>query len=189
LKTSFKNFGSFLHQNFKLLITASLLFSSFSASVSYAQSDNEVERKNKILVAYLIGFVKFIDFPEVKSNEYNFCISGSQKLADSVMAAARRSTPDKIVNSYVITNPEKFSGCNIIYFSKNSDLNLKDYANADKSKFISISDSNNFIKNSSGMIEIKESAGRYTFAIDVAKIEKQGFKVSSKLVELAEEVF
>lgn len=189
MKIAFKYFSKIHHLNFRFFIAASLLFSCIGASQTEAQTADDIDRKNKILAAYLIGFVKFIEFPTANSNEYNFCISGDQKLADSVNAAARRSVPDKTINAYIISSTEKTTNCKIIYFDKNSALSLNNFSAADKTKFISVSDVSNFIKNNSGMIEMKEASGRYNFAIDVEKIEKQGFKVSSKLVELAEVVY
>jgi hypothetical protein len=167
-----------------------ILCFSFYNLPTYAEtpktSDNNRSQKNKLLSAYLVGFIKFIEYPEHHSI-YNYCIAASEELVQLVIKGTARVNFERKVNVFAITPEYDLTKCQILFIS---DENISAYSKVSKlENVVTVSDSTNFIRDHNGVIQVNEKSGRYVFVLDIAKIERSIFKVSSKLVELAERVY
>lgn len=157
-----------------------------SSAYDFDDMHANTAHKNKVLSAYLVGFIKFIDFPK-EQKIYNYCIGASQELADLITAASYHLVFDRVINAYTVTPESDLTKCQILYVSSER---LPQYPDIDSLKnVVTVSDSYDFIKKNGGMIQVNEASGRFVFVLDIVKIEKSSFKVSSKLVELAEKVY
>lgn len=188
MKINFKHFSCRI---FCLVVLGASLYVGlfFTSSDVKAQSEMEQSKQNKILATFLINFIKFTEFPkEVKT--YNICVQGSSELADSLNTAAKFLLNDVDIKAYSINNIDAVQKCQVFYISKKSSNTTSDIDSYLKnSKAITVSDKHGFIKNNNGMIEVSVDNGKFFFKLNLAKIEKLKIKVSSKLVEIAEEVY
>jgi len=168
-----------------LLAALCLLFIS-TESISAKDSGN----LSKFKAATILKMVKYIDLDD--STEKKFCVSGDKKiyeLLDNFVKSSEDFSKTSIIN---IKSSTKLPLCDFIYLSKNNkkkaSKSMGHISNFSKS-IVTISDSENFIKNRGGIIELYEKNGRLRYSLNLKKAKSQDIRINSKLIETADRIY
>lgn len=146
---------------------------------------------NKFKAATILNMIKYIDLG--KNDDMIICIAGNKKITDIVEAFLAKRPNDKIgkVSSFIAPKQD-IQSCDFLFMSSdNPSLAMKSlgYANAATHPMVTISDMNDFIKTSGGLVEIFEDNGRIRYSLNLKKAKFDNIKINSKLIESAHKIY
>jgi len=165
-----------------------VVFTCFLVLGSQALASAEYEIK----AAYLYNFIKFVSWGDETTLDKNFlnvCILGKdpfQGVIDPIEGKSIKGRSIRLIKS------EAYAGlmnCNVVFFSSSEVravrllLDRPEFENA-----LTVSDMKNFAK-SGGMIGFVHVGNVIRFEINLSKARESGVTISSKLLELALEVY
>ena len=156
----------------------------------YAADSLELQVK----AAFLYNFAKFVEWPTDTrsagaSGSLAFCIFGDEPL----FSALTQSLAGKTINGRVLIarqvggapGPEP---CNIAFVGTAEKKRVEEVLGAFAGAgVLSISDLSQFARRG-GMIEITRKADKFAFAVNVDAVNRNGVRISSRLLQLAEVV-
>ena len=148
----------------------------------------------QVKAAFLYHFAKFVEWPGTAgspgaSGTLAFCVFGD----DSLFTALTHSLVGKTINGRMLTTRQAEGSphaqrCDIAFIGaaekKRVDEVLDALAGAG---VLSVSDLNQFALHG-GMIEITRKADKFGFAVNIDAVHRNGLRISSKLLQLAEVV-
>lgn len=149
----------------------------------------------QVKAAFLYNFAKFVEWPADGrsgaggSSSLAFCVFGDEPL----FSALTQSLVGKTINGRVLVarQAEGSQGvprCDIAFIGagvkKRMDEVLDTLAGAG---VLSISDLDQFARHG-GMIELTRKANQFRFAVNIDSVNRNGLRISSKLLQLAEVV-
>src|SRR5258708_35820191 len=148
----------------------------------------------QVKAAFLYNFAKFVEWPSdarsvSASGSLAFCIFGDEPLFFTLT----QSLAGKTINGRALVarqagGPPGVQRCDIAFIGgaekKRMDEVLDAFAGAG---VLSISDLNQFARRG-GMIEITKNADKFAFAVNIDAVNRNGGRISSKLLQLGEVV-
>lgn len=153
-------------------IIKSLLFVYLSFTTPmYAKELPEYQLK----AAYLYNIMKFVEWP--KKEKITVCVLGENPFGAYLAEMEKRKIGDKeikVIHSHSITELQK---CDLLY------VNVEHFKEVENlfSNTLTISDSKEFL-NEGGMIGLVKAQGKIRILMNYQKINKEGFSISSKLL-------
>lgn len=168
-----------------LLIGCYLLATCF---LSLAYSDTDTERQVKI--SFIYNYAKFVQWPNISSADttpLNFCIIGSQPLADSIAQLHNKKVNARTIQVRA-SQEQATDDCNILFISESEASRLeKKLLPLAGLPILTISTIPDFVQ-AGGMIGLKVIDNRVRFDINLLAAQKVGLSVDSQLSNLANEV-
>jgi hypothetical protein len=148
----------------------------------------------QVKAAFLYNFAKFVEWPSDtrsggSSGSLAFCVFGDEPL----FTALTQSLVGKTINGRALVavqaeGPQRGQRCDIAFIGvaekKRMDEVLDGFAGAG---VLSISDLDQFARHG-GMIELTRKADKIRFAVNIDAVNRNGVRISSKLLQLAEVV-
>ena len=146
----------------------------------------------QVKAAFLYNFAKFVEWPSDtraagSSGSLAFCVFGDEPL----LSALTQSLVGKTINGRALVarqseGPEGTGQCDIAFIGagekKRMDELLDGFAGTG---VLSISDLDQFARHG-GMIELTRKADKIRFAVNIDAVNRNGVRISSKLLQLAE---
>jgi hypothetical protein len=146
----------------------------------------------QVKAAFLYNFAKFVEWPadvrsDGSSGSLAFCVFGDEPL----FSALTQSLAGKTINGRALValqadGPQRAQRCDIAFIGvtekKRMDEVLDAFAGAG---VLSISDLDQFARHG-GMIELTRKADKIRFAVNIDAVTRNGLRISSKLLQLAE---
>lgn len=149
--------------------------------------------ERRLEAAFLYNFAKFVEWPEdsgvAGSTPLTFCVLG----AEPIYGALADSLPGKSINgrplaARQIVSPQEGLGCQLAFIGwaekKRQGEALVVLAG---SSVLTVSDCEQFARHG-GMIELVKDGNKFRLVINVDAVRRQGLRMSSKLLQLAEVV-
>ena len=175
---------------FPLVTCLALAVSLSVAADAAARPADSIELQ--VRAAFLYNFAKFVEWPSDvspagSSGSLAFCVFGDEPL----LSALTQSLVGKTINGRALVarrseGPEGARQCDIAFIGagekKRMDELLDGFAGAG---VLSISDLDQFARRG-GMIELARKADKFRFAVNIDAMTRQGLRISSKLLQLAE---
>jgi len=148
----------------------------------------------QVKAALLYNFAKFVEWPsDTRSagsiGSLTFCVFGDERLFSTLT----QSLVGKTINGRALValqadGPQRAQRCDIAFIGvaekKRMDEVLEAFAGAG---VLSISDLDQFARHG-GMIELTKKADKIRFAVNIDAVNRNGVRMSSKLLQLAEVV-
>ena len=148
----------------------------------------------QVKAAFLYNFAKFVEWPSDtrsagSSGSLAFCVFGDEPL----FTALTQSLVGKTINGRALVavqadGPQRAQRCDIAFIGiaekKRMDEVLEAFAGTG---VLSISDLDQFARHG-GMIELTRKADKIRFAVNIDAVNRDGVRISSKLLQLAEVV-
>ena len=157
--------------------------------LSIAYSDTDIERQVKI--SFIYNYAKFVTWPDAASDEaapLNFCIIGSQQLADGILQLNNKKVNARTIQVHSLNQDQPTHDCNIVFVSESESSRLdKKLSPLATLPILTISTIPHFVQ-AGGMIGLKVLDNRVRFDINLLAVQKVGLSIDSQLSSLADEV-
>ena len=148
--------------------------------ISFAAED-----KNQFIKAIsLYKLLNYVGF-EDGGVEPKFCFTSTDLFA---AALKKINAQNREMTRFKGREISKYPECNIIYFDDGVNINLKKYILENERELL-VSDRKGFVELYDGIIELSEKKGKIGFIINLKKAKRVGIKISSKLIESAQEIY
>ena len=146
----------------------------------------------KVKAVFIYNFAKFVQWPSDKPQKpdkiLSLCVLGDDPFGADFDVIKGKTIKGRTVESKITMSIEKAKNCDCLFISDSEKSNvsriledLKDY------KVLTISDMEGFLE-AGGIIQFVLEKRKVRFLINIGAAKQAGFKVSSKLLELAKEV-
>lgn len=148
----------------------------------------------KVKAAYLFNFTKFISWPEKAGDTFNLCIVEPNPFGSMLKPLEQRTVAGKPISIRNIESTEQVADCHILYIDKAKKI-PNGFETPDSGILIITSlggvlnvSSQPFFARQGGMIGFVLRDGRVKLQVNLKALKQQGFQVSAKLMEVAEQV-
>jgi len=185
----------FSHNIARLYLLFFTLFLIILASTGlYAAEKEIVNRELKIKIAMIYNFSKFVSWPDeafsLNNNDFILCVKAKPYIFDTF----KNSLKEKVVRGKLVVvqpieiNSSDQSKCHMSYISSESTKNQNEVLSRyNESPVLTVGDSDGFVRQG-GMIKLFVKNNRLQFEINLKKSEREGLKISSKLLNIASRV-
>ncbi len=156
----------------------------------FAKAEPSLE--NKVKVAYLYNFTKFISWPEKNSETFNICILGKNPFGNLLALLETKKAAGKPIKLYFYQRISEVQQCHILYLpdsTRTVDLAALSEVLVVRSlnHTLTVSSQPSFAEQG-GMIGFILKEGRVKLQINLSTLQQQGLSISAKLLEVAEVV-
>ncbi len=139
--------------------------------------------ETKVKAAYLFNLTKFVDWPDLPSDEMHICVIGNPALGALLQELSGRQVKARALridlNGEVI--PEL---CQLLFISRTSDRWRELSGQLQDSSVLTVSDLEDFAEDG-GIVGFYRDGGKIRLEINTGAARKANLKISSKLLELA----
>lgn len=148
-----------------------------------------IELEDKIKVAYLFNFFRFIQWPSTNQtedqSELYLCVLGKDQFGDELNTLDGRTANSRKLHVVRIQQDAPKTKCHIIYISQSQQQQLQTILGSyQQQQVLTVSDIPKFA-HSGGMIGFVLIKGKMRFEVNLDLAKKEGLKISSTLLELA----
>lgn len=161
-----------------------ILLCSLSIGLTHAEENLE----NKIKVAYLYNFTKFITWQPISGSNFNICVVGHNPFKDLLLSLEDKTAQDKPIRIQQYDTVKQAVNCQIVYFEK-ADLssvfkqqNTLVVGTLNNSLTVG---SQPFFAEAGGMIGFSLEDGKVKLHINLKVLKQSGLNISAKLLEVA----
>lgn len=165
-----------------------ILFFALALSLSgLARSATDYEVK----AAYLYNFIKFVHWDRsahAEAEELNLCVLGKHPFRDILRPLSSRKIQKRKLNLTYLTENSGLGECQVLFVSSSEKKQLQEILKAaDDKRILTVSDIKGFIREG-GVIGFVSVGNVIRFEVNLGAARKASIHLSSKLLELAEEV-
>jgi hypothetical protein len=175
------------------LITGLALAASLAVAAHAADPRAET-LELQVKAAFLYNFAKFVEWPsDTRSagpgGSLAFCVFGDEPL----FSALTQSLVGKTINGRALIarqvgGPQGVQGCDIAFIGAAEKKRMDEVLDAfTGAGVLSISELDQFARRG-GMIQLTRKANRFQFAVNIDAVNRNGVRISSRLLQLAEVV-
>ncbi len=164
------------------------LLLALSTMLPSSLSFGEVASESQLKAAYLINFLKYIEWPVAKST-VTICLFGRDSLGPYLAPYEGRSIAGKELRIRRINSPDQLADCQELFVPDTEDARFAAILRwADKQAILTVSDGEYFARDG-GSISLIRQDGRLQFDINAEAMGRAGLKPSSQMMRLARQVF
>ena len=166
---------------------AMILAASLGGAAARGQAVDEYQLK----AAFVFNFAKFVEWPpETFSGPRDpivICILGANPFGDALRQAVNgKAVEDRKPVVRQISEVRQAGGCQILFISSSERKRLRAVlAEIKSSGILTVGDTGNFAAEG-GVINLKLEDGRIRLQVNVEAADRQGLRISSKLLSLAQ---
>lgn len=148
--------------------------------------DAAIRREDQLKAAYLLNFVKFIEWPAAAAGEtLTVCFLGASSIYDALQGSLRgKRIGGHALEARRIAEADGFGGCQVLYAEAAQSANLHLQPQDPRPPVLTISDGKAFASNG-GVIELYTDSNRLKFIINMDNARRAGLRVGSALLQLA----
>lgn len=166
----------YVKRAYRLIPLALLLLSSATMGM-------DEKRLNKLKVAYIYNFTKFIEWKKAPTDQFNICLKTQNKALIGAFSEIEKKGPKITVLTADSNNEEHWETCQIIYLESPIMLSEKTIESLPNTLLVSE------VKSESAQIYFILINNKLRFSISKNRAEQAGLSISSKLLRLAHEVY
>jgi hypothetical protein len=156
-------------------------FTTFSYTSAFA--DTEVERTEKIKIAYLFHFSQFTEWA-IKPTTFTYCVYEDLHFSEVLQQAySGKTLGTSKIDVQTVNAQSDFNLCQLLYFPNNVPSNL--LANIRTKPILTVGEQKNILDQ--GMIYLFEDNQKIRFFINNSQALSVGLKISSQLLTLSKE--
>ena len=140
------------------------------------------DKTAQVKAVFLFKFVDYVTWPVDRNlqagDQFNLCVQGRHPFGDTLEIIAGKQKKYRYKISYYYRNPPS-SNCHILFTSRPENL-----PQGLKGVFL-VSDAKGFARRG-GIMEMAEEDGKINLIANIKAAESSGFKISSRLLKVAE---
>ena len=150
-------------------------------------SFGEVASEGQLKAAYLINFLKYIEWPTAKST-VTICLFGRDSLSPYLAPYEGRAIAGKELRIRRVSSPDQLTDCQELFIPDTEEARFGAILRwTDKQPILTVSDSE-FLARDDGGISLIRQEGRLQFDINTDAMGRAGLKPSSQMMRLARQV-
>lgn len=153
-----------------------------------ATAGDQVASEGQLKAAYLVNFLKYIDWPAAQT-QLTLCVYGRSPLLAYLAAYDGRLIGGRELRLRRIGGPEKLADCHELYIPDTEEPRFAALLHAsDRMPVLTVSDAEHFARDG-GAISLVRHDGRLQFDVNTDTLARSGLKPTSQLMRLARQVF
>jgi hypothetical protein len=173
--------ASFLRKPLLGWLTAMLLG---WTALAFAQPDSEPQLE----AAYLVNFMKYVDWPASNRPTATICLFGRDTLGSFLAGYEGRSVGGKELKIRRANSPDDMANCQLLFIPDVEEARIGAVLRwVNRQPILTVSDSEGFTRLGGG-IELARSSGRIQFVVNVETLSRSGLSPSSQMLRLAQRV-
>ena len=154
------------------------------AAPSFAQPDSEPQLE----AAYLVNFVKYVEWPANNRNTTTICLFGRDTLGPFLSGHEGRLIGGKELRIRRVNGPDDILNCQLVYIPDVEEARIGAVLRWTLGMpILSTSNADGFAR-SGGGIELLRGAGRVQFIVNADALSRHGLNPSSQMMRLANRV-
>jgi hypothetical protein len=158
------------------------------ACIRQASAAEPVTREDQFKAAYVINFLKFVEWPASTSEDVlTICFVGATGVHDTLASGieTKRAGARRLALRRIEPNTS-VDGCNVLYVDASAASTVR-LGTVGQQSILTISDAADFAQHT-GMIQLFTDNNRLRFDINIDNAQKAGLRISSSLLQLAAQV-
>lgn len=167
----------------KCMTALCCLFFIINSSICSAKSETEIK------AVYLYNFIKFVSWPNLPQDaHYKLCLLGNDALNEQLEQLDQRNIKGRLLSVETISSFHQSSGCNILFVGQSEKKFVSEIISAtQQTPTLTISNIDDFT-DLGGIIGFIKLGNVIRFDINLNKAQQTRLSISSKLLELANQV-
>jgi hypothetical protein len=150
-------------------------------------SFGEVTTEAQLKAAYLVNFLKYVEFPGSRST-INLCLFGRDSLGPYLASYEGRQIGGRELHIRKVSSPEQLVDCQELFIPDTEEARVAAVLRwVDKQAILTVSDSETFTRDG-GAIALIRVDGRLQFEINAEALNRANLKASSQMLRLARQV-
>ncbi len=150
-------------------------------------SFGEVTTEAQLKAAYLVNFLKYVEFPGTRST-INLCLFGRDSLGPYLASYEGRQIGGRELHIRKVSSPEQLVDCQELFIPDTEEARVAAVLRwVDKQAILTVSDSETFTRDG-GAIALIRIDGRLQFEINAEALNRANLKASSQMLRLARQV-
>lgn len=155
--------------------------------VHTALSFGQVASEGQLKAAYLVNFLKYIDWPNGRQTA-SICVLGRDNLMSYLAPYEGRQVNARELRIRRIAGPDQLADCQLLFIADTEEARLPAVLRwTEKQPILTVSDAENFARDG-GAIALIRSDGRLQFDINNDTLARSNLKPSSQLMRLARQI-
>lgn len=148
----------------------------------------QVATEGQLKAAYLVNFLKYVDWPNGQP-QLTLCVFGRSPLLAYLAAYEGRSIGGREMRVRHINGTDKLGGCHEVFIPDSEETRFATLLHAvDKLPVLTVSDAEHFAREG-GAISLIRNDGHLQFDVNTDALARGGLKPTSQLMRLARQVF
>ena len=158
-----------------------------AAGLAIAPATGEVTTESQLKAAYLINFLKYVEWP-VTGAPINLCLFGRSNLAPYLTAHEGRLIGGRELRIRKVSSAEQIVNCQELFVPESEASHFASIIReVDKQAILTVSDAEIFPR-VGGAIAIVRAEGRLRFDININALDQAGLRASPLMISLARQV-
>jgi YfiR/HmsC-like len=160
-----------------------------TGSACKAQSMQAPDREAQLRAAYLLNFIKFVEWPSGVSTDFTtICFAGGDGVREAISTStAGKPTGIRTFAVRAIGPGESVAGCHLLYVDAAQRGASERLAGVNSLPILTVSDARDFIHDG-GVVELFTEGNHLRFNIGLGNARRAGLRISSSLLQLASHV-
>lgn len=172
----------------RLFRSASLCLLALALGLHGSAASSQVASEGQLKAAYLVNFLKYVDWPPSRSH-VTLCVFGRSHLLAYLAPYEGRQIGGRELRLRRISSPEQFGNCQELFVPKTEAARFATILLwTDRMPVLTVSDAEHFVRDG-GAISLIRADGRLQFDINTDTLARSGLKPTSQLMRLARQVF
>ncbi|MBK7647228.1 MAG: YfiR family protein [Betaproteobacteria bacterium] len=159
-----------------------LLLSCVSTAFAFPESEPQLE------AAYLVNFMKYVDWPASNRTTTTICLFGRDTLGPFLAGYEGRSVGGKELRIRRANSPDDMSNCQLVYIPDIEEARIGVVLRWIQNMPILAASNTDGFARAGGGIELVRSTGRVQFIVNAESLTKNGLTPSSQMLRLAQKV-
>lgn len=150
----------------------------------FAQPDSEPQLE----AAYLVNFLKYVEWPASQRNSSTICLFGRDTLGPFLSGHEGRVIGGKELHIRRVSSPDDMTNCQLVYIPDVEEARIGAVLRwTSGMPILTASNADGFAR-SGGGIELLRTGGRVQFIVNAEMMARQGLAPSSQMMRLANRV-
>lgn len=173
-------------RRFSLLLRhfAVLMLLALPGALSHAQVSSEPQIK----AAFLVNFLKYIEWPPSNASTVTICLFGRDTLGPYLSSYEGRAVAGRELRIRRISGPDQVIGCQLMFVPDTEEARFGAVLRwVESQPVLTVSDADIFTRQG-GAIALVRAEGRLQFEINIDALNRAGLKPHSQMMRLARQV-
>lgn len=151
-------------------------------------SFGEVTSESQLKAAYLVNFLKYVEWPGARGSIVNICLFGRDSLAPYLAGYEGRQIAGRELRIRKVSSPEQLAECHELFIPETEEARIAAVLRwVDRQAILTVSDAENFAREG-GAIALIRNDGRLQFDVNNEALGRANLKASSQMLRLARQV-
>ena len=154
--------------------------------VAHAQA--QVSSEHQLKAAFLVNFLKYIEFPSSTASTATICLFGRDTLGPYLANFEGRSIGGKELRVKRVSGPDQLAGCQLLFIPDTEEARFAIALRwVENMPVLTVSDADVFTRQGGG-IALVRADGRLQFDVNSDALSRVGLKPGSQMMRLARQV-